>query len=500
MSDIQNGIGGSQPEMNYRPSRPLTLLLADPPLSSNLENTLAKLQAAHNATASAVQSIVEIVGSGSSQSQSPISAGSGTITLKDTTGLFTITGSPASLGGTISITGFAESAISIATSQLVGTISNTQLAHSTIGLTDSTGLFTVTGSPASLGGGLTLSAFASQTQHFALMAPSTANGAAAFRAIVATDIPTLNQATTSTAGGLSGTPSISITNLTVSGTTSFASASIAVAALATTGTWAFAGTLSGSITDTNNFGLGLSSYTAGIANSPGLFFFGSYESSATGPTYAQDYWSIYNSIGTGVNGTSTLTIGHAGTSGAAVVSMPAVTIAGTATVGTLAATTIDGAALSGTFTGDVTLSGTITVGSLRSSNNMTCEGVLFVGGTSASDILQIQYNPASISVQGVNASLMGIAEANVGWLLALDTSGNLGINGILYAVDCLAVGGSLQATGATPTGSLTGIAFGSTTGTTAVTTSGGVSLPTLGAGYLSVNIGGTVYAIPYFKI
>lgn len=44
-------------------------------------------------------------------------------------------------------------------------------------------------------------------------------------------IPSLTQNTTGTAAGLTGTPSVSITNLTVSGTTSFGAASIALAAI-----------------------------------------------------------------------------------------------------------------------------------------------------------------------------------------------------------------------------------------------------------------------------
>jgi hypothetical protein len=51
-------------------------------------------------------------------------------------------------------------------------------------------LFTVTGSPATLGGSLTLSAFASQSQNYVLAGPATGGaGAAAFRALVAADIP-----------------------------------------------------------------------------------------------------------------------------------------------------------------------------------------------------------------------------------------------------------------------------------------------------------------------
>lgn len=68
--------------------------------------------------------------------------------------------------------------------------------------------------------------------------------------------------------------------------------------------------------------LGLNSYTSGINNSPSLVIAGSYESAST-PTYAEDSWTIQNVIGTGVNGTSTLTFTHSGTSGAAQIEIPA---------------------------------------------------------------------------------------------------------------------------------------------------------------------------------
>jgi len=70
-----------------------------------------------------------------------------------------------------------------------GTIPNAALAHSTVGLTDSTGLFTITGSPVSLGGSLTFSAFASQAQGTFLGGPASGSGAATFRTLTAADIP-----------------------------------------------------------------------------------------------------------------------------------------------------------------------------------------------------------------------------------------------------------------------------------------------------------------------
>ena len=98
--------------------------------------------------------------------------------------------------------------------------------------------------------------------------------------------PTLNQNTTGTAGGLSGTPSITVNALSATGNGTF----------------------------------GLSSYTAAVTSSPSLIFAGSYESAST-PAYAEDSWNISNVIGSGLEGTSTLTFAHLGTTGAASLSV-----------------------------------------------------------------------------------------------------------------------------------------------------------------------------------
>jgi hypothetical protein len=50
---------------------------------------------------------------------------------------------------------------------------------------------------------------------------------------------------------------------------------------------------------------------------------------------------------------------------------------------------------------------------------------------------------------------------------------------------------------ATPTGSLSGVAFGGTT-TSSASTTGAIALPAHPAGFLSINIGGTVYKLPYY--
>ena len=76
---------------------------------------------------------------------------------------------------------------------------------------------TVSGSPLTSNGTITLSG-TSETANTFLAAPNGSAGAMTPRAIVAADIPTLNQSTTGTAGGLTGTPSVSVTNLSYSGT------------------------------------------------------------------------------------------------------------------------------------------------------------------------------------------------------------------------------------------------------------------------------------------
>lgn len=64
--------------------------------------------------------------------------------------------------------------------------------------------FTVTGSPVTTAGTLTATR-ASQTANLFLASPNGASGVPSYRAIVAADVPTLNQNTTGTAGGLTGT-------------------------------------------------------------------------------------------------------------------------------------------------------------------------------------------------------------------------------------------------------------------------------------------------------
>lgn len=82
-----------------------------------------------------------------------------------------------------------------------------------VGLSDSTGIFTITGSPITTSGTLTISALANQTTNKFLASPNGSTGAPTFRAIVAADVPTLNQNTTGTAANITATSNSTLTSL-----------------------------------------------------------------------------------------------------------------------------------------------------------------------------------------------------------------------------------------------------------------------------------------------
>lgn len=179
-----------------------------------------------------------IVGTGLSFSAGTLSTtgGSGTVTSVavsgGTTGL-TTSGGPITSSGTITLTG----TLSIAnggTGQTTANAAFNALAPSQTGnsgkvlTTDGTNtswtavggsgtvtsvglslpsIFTVTGSPVTAAGTLT-GTLASQTANYVFAAPNGVAGAPTFRAIVAADIPTLNQNTTGTAANVTGTVAI----------------------------------------------------------------------------------------------------------------------------------------------------------------------------------------------------------------------------------------------------------------------------------------------------
>jgi hypothetical protein len=184
-----------------------------------------------------------------------------------------------------------------------GTVTSVALS---LGGSSSDALYAVTGTPITTTGTLAL-ALASQSANLVFASPNGSSGTPGFRSLVTTDFPT-------------------------------------------SGTWPFAGTLSGSLTisgttlHTATDTLGLSSYTTGISNSSSLVLSGSYESAST-PTYAQDSWTLQNVIGTGVNGSAYLTLSHSGTSGPNGLAVAAITTS----AGTSAPIVTGGIAFSGTL-------------------------------------------------------------------------------------------------------------------------------------------------------
>ena len=84
-----------------------------------------------------------------------------------------------------------------------------------VSLVDSTGLFNITGSPVTVSGALTLSSLVNQSANTFLAAPNGSSGAPSFRAVVAADIPTLNQNTTGTASNITASSNSTLTTLTV---------------------------------------------------------------------------------------------------------------------------------------------------------------------------------------------------------------------------------------------------------------------------------------------
>lgn len=193
-------------------------------------------------------------------------------------------------------------------------------------------------------------ALSNAAQNSVLAGPATGGtGAPSYRALVAADIPALSYVTSvglSSPGVIytvsgspvtgSGTLALNLISQTENtflaapngsnGTPTFRT--IAVADLPTSGTWPFAGIISGNLQFTgsplftNTVTHGLTFYTSGVSNSPSLVIAGSYQSSSA-PAYAEDSWTLQDVVGSGLNGTSQLTFSHSGTSGNASVVFPA---------------------------------------------------------------------------------------------------------------------------------------------------------------------------------
>lgn len=224
--------------------------------------------------------------------------------------------------------------------------------------------------------------------------------------------------------------------------------------------------------------------------SPILYFQANYWN---GSASAQDSWYFQQVLGAGTNGTSYLELSHGGTLGAdflivpnilsqAVVNATTSVTAGTsvsANNGAFNSTTgitINPAGANGTTlnynsgTGGVAFANG--AGGIKAA--IDSNGTLWLGGAANSaGIAQIAHAPA-ITVSGIAATNLGIADSSSIWTFALDNSGNLGIAGGIYT-DAASGSGS----------NITGLQFNNTTVTA------GPSLRNNGAnGYLTVNAGG----------
>ncbi len=165
--------------------------------SSGFTMTTARLLGRTTASTGAIEQIT--VGSGLSLSGGTLTAtggGSGTVTSVDvsggTTGL-TTSGGPVTGAGTITISGTLN------------------VGNGGTGATTLTGIVKGNGTSAfsaAVAGTDFLAPFGSQSQAFVYAAPSGSAGTPSFRALVASDIPTLNQNTTGTAANVTGTVAV----------------------------------------------------------------------------------------------------------------------------------------------------------------------------------------------------------------------------------------------------------------------------------------------------
>jgi hypothetical protein len=177
----------------------------------NADNTITTMDAPTFRTAigagtggGSVTSVAATAGTGISITGSPITT-SGTLTITNTAPDQVVS---LTQGGTTTITGTYPNFTISSSDAYTGTVTSVGGTGTVSGLT-LTGTVTSSGN-LTLGGTLavTPSNFASQTANTFLAAPNGSTGVPSFRAIVAADVPTLNQNTTGTASNVTGTVAI----------------------------------------------------------------------------------------------------------------------------------------------------------------------------------------------------------------------------------------------------------------------------------------------------
>ena len=376
---------------------------------------------------------------------------------------------PITTSGTVSLSG---SISGLTNSNLSGTagISNANLANSTIVVNDSTLTLgdtsnTITavnphaltissplsgtsynGSAATTialasGYGDTQNPYASKTAKYVLAAPNGLAGAPTFRALVASDIPTLNQDTTGQAGNVAYALTI---GTTLSGTSS---------------------TYNGSAANTINLASGI--VTAGTTGSSTLI-----------PVVTVDTYGRVTGITTAAN--------------------PQGTVTSVATSGSVNGITLTGGTI--TSSGTITLGGTLSGIANNQLTNSTISGVALGGSLSAvtfnnagtGDISGTTYNGSTIKTISYNtigayaATNPSGYTSNTGTVTSVATSGS--VNGITLT------GGTITTTGTvTLGGTLSGIANNQLTNSTISGVALGGSLSNLTAGTAISFSSGTTY-------
>jgi hypothetical protein len=261
----------------------------------------------------------------------------------------------------------------------------------------------------------------------------------------------------------------------------------------------------------------------------------------TGSASAQDLWTIQSSLAAGTNGASTLTLAHTGSTGRAAVSVPA---------GSYGVNGAFGLTFTGTNVGFTSTGTDIWIQSTSSGGYPYLgffNGTTQVGGTAFSSTgMYLQSLPANTSIglystMGTGAgpacyfgnfstftssTLQQISTQITQTVNQTSTAGYTGLNiaisetgtgsGNKRLIDCYAGttgttskffvdnagnvvnAGAHTVGGATPTVSTGQLGLGVTTATTA--TAGSNTLPANPVGFLEINLGGTMYKLPYYAV